>query len=154
MRKALLVSALLLVGCTHHIRVENPFYRPTDVHRRWVHGWLFNLIGSYANTTEMCGNRPVAVVDTKKSFGNHLISWLTLGIYTPMHLTVVCGEPTQGGYPGGPGMMQPHYQPGYQGAPAYQPPVYQPPVYQPAPAYQPQQGYPQPVYTTPPPGYR
>ncbi|HNF99154.1 MAG TPA: hypothetical protein PK493_17780, partial [Pseudomonadota bacterium] len=106
MKKALLVASLLLVGCTHHIRVENPFYRPMDVHKRWVNGWLFNLVGGHANAAEMCGNRPVAVVDTKKSFGNHLISWLTLGIYTPMHLTVICGEPQQGmGYPGGPAMM-------------------------------------------------
>lgn len=139
MKKALLVSALLLGGCTHHIRVENPFYRQTEVHRRWVHGWLFNLIGGYANTAEMCGNRPITAIDTKKSFGNHLIGLITLGIYTPMHLTVTCGEPQHGGYPGQPGMMQPHYQPA--------------PTYQPAPSYQPAPTYPQPVYSTPPQGY-
>ena len=41
---------------------------------------------------EDCGERGVAAVETQLSFLNQLVGFLTLGIYTPMSITVICGE--------------------------------------------------------------
>lgn len=139
MKRALLLS-VLLVGCTHHVRVENPYFRPAERHKAWVNGFLWNLVGGRVNVTEFCGDRPVAAIDTRKSFGNAIVGWLTLGIYTPMHVTVTCGEIRQSAFGQAAPPMAP--QPVYvQPAPAYAPS--QPPVY-----VIPQQ----PQYAVPPPG--
>lgn len=103
MRRALALT-LLLAGCTHYVRIENPYHRPLDRHRFWVHGFLWNFIGGRIQTTAACGDRPIAIVETRKSIGNYLISWLTLGIYTPMQVLITCSEarPQYLGYPSGP----------------------------------------------------
>lgn len=103
MKRALLFS-LFLVGCTHHVRIDNPYYRAADVHKTWVPGFLWNLVGGRVTVTEFCGDRPVAAIDTKRSFGNAIVSWLTLGIYTPMHATITCGEMRQQSW----GQAMPH----------------------------------------------
>lgn len=121
MRRFSFIALLLLIGCTHHVRIDNPFVRPGERHSRWVNGFLWNLVGGRVSTAEFCGNRPVAAIDTKKSFGNTIIGWLTLGIYTPMHVTVICGEPLEPNIlqllpnrrPLGYGMPQ-HYAPALQ----------------------------------------
>ena len=92
MKKALLLS-LFFVGCTHHVRIDNPYYRAADVHKTWVNGFLWNLVGGRVSITEFCGDRPIAAIDTRRSFGNALVSWLTLGIYTPTRVRVTCAQP-------------------------------------------------------------
>jgi len=132
MKKALLLS-LFFVGCTHHVRIDNPYYRAADVHKTWVNGFLWNLVGGRVSITEFCGDRPIAAIDTRRSFGNALVSWLTLGIYTPMHATITCGEMRQTAW--GHGMTSMAAPP----VVVQQPPVYVP---QPAPTYAPQAAYP------------
>lgn len=132
MKKALLLS-LFLVGCTHHVRIDNPYYRAADVHKTWVNGFLWNLVGGRVSIAEFCGDRPVAAIDTRRSFGNALVSWLTLGIYTPMHATITCGEMRQQAW--GHGMTSTAAPP----VVVQPPPVYVP---QPAPTYAPQAPYP------------
>lgn len=56
-------------------------------------GWIYGLVPpSTVDAEEDCGDRGVAVVETQLSFLNQLVSGLTLGIYTPMSITVICGE--------------------------------------------------------------
>lgn len=141
MKRALLLS-LLLVGCTHHVRIDNPYYRAADVHKTWVNGFLWNLVGGHVSSSEFCGDRPVAAVDTKRSFGNAIVSWLTLGIYTPMHATITCGEMRQQAWGHNmTGMAAPPVV--VQPAPVYAPqPIMQPaPIYAPQPIMQPAPGY-------------
>lgn len=102
--RIVLALAVLLAGCTHYVRVENPYHRPLDRHRFWVHGFLWNFIGGRIQTTTACGDRPVAAVETRKNIGNYLVSWLTLGIYTPMQVLITCSEsrPSYLGHPTSP----------------------------------------------------
>ncbi len=56
-------------------------------------GWLYGLVPpSTVAAEEDCGNRGVAVVETQLSFVNRLVHVLTLGIHTPMSITVICGD--------------------------------------------------------------
>jgi hypothetical protein len=130
MRRLSFLTLLFLVGCTHHVRIDNPFLRPADRHSRWVNGFLWNLVGGDVSTAEFCGNRPAARIDTKRSFGNAFISWLTFGIYTPMHVTVTCAAHPDPAYGLQPGFVPPQpygMPPAYAMPPGGAPPPYLPP---------------------------
>jgi hypothetical protein len=128
--KKLVLCAMFVVGCTHHVRIDFPNTMPSpNRQKHWVNGWLWHLVGGETNVAHYCGDQPVHRIDVRKSFGNHLVSWLTLGIYTPMHVTVQCAErPAQPQI-----MMVPH--PGYAPPPGavYAPPPPPPPGYVPPP---------------------
>lgn len=120
MRSFLLFACILIFGgCTHHVTIRFPGVIPAERHKTWINGFLWNLIGGETDTSRFCGDRPVSRIDTKKSFGNTIVTWLTLGIYSPMFAHIWCGNYPHAAQP------QPVYQapPGYQQAPpAYQPP--------------------------------
>ena len=126
MRAPAVILALFLFGCTHRVSIIFPNVVPAERHKTWVNGWLWDLIGGETSAAHFCGDRPVSRIQTAKSFGNHLVSWLTLGIYTPMHATITCGVPAAPPTPGFGGYLPappvPVYPP-VQYAPA-QPPVY------------------------------
>jgi hypothetical protein len=133
MRTHLLVLALLAsTGCTHKVVIRFPHVQPgppQDRHKTWVNGFLWNLVGGETDVSRFCGHRPVAMVETKRSFGNSIVSWLTFGIYTPMWARITCGvaaAPLPAPYPPG------TYQPPPQQAPMYMQPS--PPAYVPPPA--------------------
>lgn len=128
MRASAVVLAILLFGCTHRVSIVFPNVVPADRHKTWVNGWLWDLVGGETSAARFCGDRPVSRIQTAKSFGNHLVSWLTLGIYTPMHATITCGVPSGPPNPGGGGYAPPP------------PPGYPPVQYAPAPP----PAYPQP----------
>lgn len=144
----LLATALAFTAGCYHVHVVVPNTPPTDYHRQWVNGFLLGAIGDGVDTARFCGGRPVARVSTHRSLGNMLISWLTIGIYTPSTVVVACG---QGGSYGGPA---PYPQPYYPSAPRPQPQPYYPsaPQPQPQPYYPPaSQPQPQPYYSPTPP---
>lgn len=132
---ALLLLSCLLVGCTHHVTIRFPNTLPTrQSESHWVNGFLWNLIGGETDASLYCGDAPVARIDVKKSFTNKLVSVLTFGIYTPMHVRMQCAV-RQGPAPG----VYAPPPPGYAPAPGYAPP---PPSYAPAPP----PGYGAPAY--------
>lgn len=86
-------SVLVSSGCFHSA-VLMPTVPPGDKHSTWVNGWLWGSVGGQVSADIFCQGRGVARVDTKRSVGNILVSWVTLGIYTPSHVSVTCaGEP-------------------------------------------------------------
>lgn len=92
---AALAAGLLLAtggGC-FHVSVVMPDTLPTDSHRLWVRGFFWGAIGTAVHAGSLCAGRQVARVSTQRSAGNLLVSWLTLGIYTPSTVTIVCGQP-------------------------------------------------------------
>jgi hypothetical protein len=95
MRRSLaVVAATLLLGGCYHATVRTGINAgPERIHRSMASGWLYGLVPpSTVEAERDCGNRGVAVVETQLSFLNQLVSSLTLGIYTPMAITVICGE--------------------------------------------------------------
>lgn len=82
---------LLLVstGCYHSIVDTGAQPGPVGYHEKWETAWLGGLIPAEVDAEGVCGG-PWARVETQKSFLNGLVSILTLGIYSPHEVEVVC----------------------------------------------------------------
>ena len=65
----------------------------------WTNGFFWGAVGDTIDTGAVCNGRPVTRVTTDRSFGNAVVSWVTLGIYTPSRMRVTCGQaPAHAGY--------------------------------------------------------
>ena len=95
MLSALLGGSLLACSGCFHSAVLMPTVPPGDKHSTWVNGWLWGSVGGQISADTFCAGRGVARVDTKRSVGNILVSWVTLGIYTPSHVSVTCAGAPQ-----------------------------------------------------------
>lgn len=87
-----LLAMMLLPGC-YHATVETGATPSTTVIRKgFASGWIYGLVPP--KTVEVASQCPngVARVETQLSFVNQLVGFLTLGIYTPMEITVTCAE--------------------------------------------------------------
>lgn len=86
----LLAAALVLSGC-YHATVETGLQPGTQMlQRKWASGWIAGLVPpSTLETMQRCPGG-VARVETRLSFANQLVSFLTGGIYTPMEIDVTC----------------------------------------------------------------
>ena len=87
---SLLAVVLVASGC-YHARVETGLTPSAQVYEQsFASGWVYGLVPpSTVEAGEECPNG-VAIVETQLSFVNQLVSALTAGIYTPMHITVTC----------------------------------------------------------------
>jgi hypothetical protein len=83
-------SLTALAGC-YHATVETGATPSSEViDKAWASAWIYGLVPpSTVSTAEKCPNG-VAKVETQHSFVNQLVGLLTLGIYTPMQITVTC----------------------------------------------------------------
>jgi hypothetical protein len=84
------ISALLLGGC-YHATIETGLPASAQIiDKGFASGWIYGLVPpSTVATASQCPSG-VAKVETELSFVNQLVSFLTLGIYTPMHIRVTC----------------------------------------------------------------
>lgn len=89
----LLALLLLVTGCyTARIETGQPA-SATVIEQSFASAWIYGLVPpSTVQTAERCPDG-VAVVETQLSFVNQLVAMLTLGIYTPMSIRVVCAAP-------------------------------------------------------------
>lgn len=110
----LLGGALCFAPGCFKVQTLLPDTVPAEKHTQWVNGFFWGAVGGTVDAARYCGGRPVASVETKRSVGNYLIELVTLGIYTPSHVSITCGQPRYPGYGGG-GYMMPAPVP----APAY-----------------------------------
>lgn len=88
------IAAVMLLfvasGC-YHAQVTTGMQPGTRViEKPWAMGFLYGLLPpSTVNAGEECSTG-VAIVETKLSFLNQLVSGITFGILSPMHITVTC----------------------------------------------------------------
>jgi len=84
------VSAFLLFGC-YHATIETGLTPSTEViHETFASGWVYGLVPPKTIAAQAKCQHGVAKVETQLSFVNQLVSFLTLGIYTPMEIKVTC----------------------------------------------------------------
>lgn len=84
------VAAGLLGGC-YHATIETGLPpSPQVIDQGFASGWIYGLVPPKTVTTASKCPSGVAKVETELSFVNQLVSLLTLGIYTPMHIRVTC----------------------------------------------------------------
>lgn len=77
-------------GCYRQVIQTGRTPAATVIDRPWTHTWLWGLVPATAiDVTSQCRSG-IATVVTEQSFMNGLVSVLTLGIYTPRHVTVTC----------------------------------------------------------------
>lgn len=95
MRRALLIGlaflALGAAGCfEHRVYVGNGAPDGTEVYDAWKHHFIYGiLLEGSVDLKELCPTNN-AMVHDKVGFLNGLVSWVTLGIYTPSTMKVRC----------------------------------------------------------------
>ncbi len=98
MKKMMFVALAVLVttGC-YHATINTGIAPGTQLLQdKWADSFVYGLVPPDAvEAMAACGNRGVARVETRMSFLNGLVGALTLQIYTPMEITVTCGQGEQ-----------------------------------------------------------
>ena len=83
---------VLASGCYHATIDTGRAPSTTTIEKRWANGWIYGLVPpSTVETAQKCTNG-IAKVSTQLSFANQLVSFLTMGIYTPMEIIVTCAD--------------------------------------------------------------
>jgi hypothetical protein len=91
-RRRVLLLGLVVAGACYHTTIETGAAPTTQVvEKEWAASWIGGLVPpDPVETAAKCPNG-VSKVETQLSFLNMVANVLTLGIYTPMTITVTCG---------------------------------------------------------------
>ena len=82
--------AVSAMGCFHQVVNTGRTAGSTQIDLPWVQGWLWGLVSPQPIETRAQCPSGVATVTTEMSFMNGLASVVTLGIFTPQHVTITC----------------------------------------------------------------
>jgi len=89
-RSALCVLAFSSVACFHAIITTGRPESSKVIDKPWASSFLWGLVPpDVVAAGEECKGG-VAKVETQHSFLNGLVYWLTIGIYSPITITVTC----------------------------------------------------------------
>jgi len=94
-RGAVLLAAVTSLSACYHATIETGLTPSTQVlEQSFASSWIYGLVPP--KTVETASRCPdgVAKVETQHTFVNQLVGFLTLGIYTPMHIRVTCAQAT------------------------------------------------------------
>jgi len=85
------IASVLITGACYRATVDLALV-PSDltIEQSWAACWIFGLVPPKTVTTASKCPDGVAKVETKLGFWNQVVGALTLGVYTPMHITVTC----------------------------------------------------------------
>jgi hypothetical protein len=104
-RLAIAAVALVLFSGCYHATINTEVQPVAPKVTEWKHAWLYGLVPpSAVDAKEICRERRVARIETKQSLANGLVTVLTAAIYSPMEVTVTCGEAVSGAAKSGTGM--------------------------------------------------
>jgi len=86
----LLAMTFASAGCYHAMVTTGLTPSTVVIDQPFASGWVYGLVPP--KTVETAAGCPdgIAMVETELSFVNQLVSFLTFGIYTPMHIKVTC----------------------------------------------------------------
>jgi len=88
----LVLGALTISGCYHATLVTDNDPGTQTIEKRWATSFINGLVPPETiDATQQCNNG-VARVETRLSFLNQIVTGLTLGIYSPMSITVTCAS--------------------------------------------------------------
>jgi hypothetical protein len=86
--------ALSSAACFHQVVNTGRTAGTTTVEKQWVTTWLWGLVPAQPIDVRAQCPSGVAVITTEQSFVNGLAAVVTLGIFTPQHVTVTCASGT------------------------------------------------------------
>jgi len=84
----------LSTACFHQVVQTGRPAGTTTIDKPWVTTWLWGLVPAAEIDVRRECPSGLATVTTETSFPNGLVSALTLGIYTPQHVTITCARST------------------------------------------------------------
>jgi hypothetical protein len=88
---ALVIAVSLVLGGCYHVTVDTGLTpSSTTIEKPWATSFINGLVPPATVETASKCPTGVAKVDTKLSFLNLLVGGLTIGIFTPMDIRVVC----------------------------------------------------------------
>ena len=92
-RGAVLLAAATALGACYHATIETGLMPSTQtLEHSFASSWIYGLVPpKTVETTTRCPSG-VAKVETQQTFVNQLVAFLTVGIYTPMHIRVTCAQ--------------------------------------------------------------
>ncbi len=91
----LLAAFLVLGGCYHARIITGQPESDVVYQKKWVSGFVNGLvIPDSIDVSSVCP-QGVARVETRLSFMNQLVTFLTGGIYSPMEVWVTCAAPVE-----------------------------------------------------------
>lgn len=94
---ALALGLIASSACFHQVVQTGRTPGPTVVKKPWTATWLWGIVpATPIDVTSDCPGG-IATVETKQTFMNGLVSAVTLGIYTPRDVTVICASGTARG---------------------------------------------------------
>jgi hypothetical protein len=91
MKKACLILALLIGGCTYQkFQLEDRL--ATVPSKEGTNHFIFWGLGQTktVDPREVCGSKGVSAVETRYTFINGLLSGITYGIYSPRNYVIYC----------------------------------------------------------------
>lgn len=91
---ALAAMAVASTACYHQVVNTGRAASTTVVDKPWVPTFIFGLVEAKPIDVRAQCSQGVAVVTTEQSFLNGLVGALTVGIFTPQHVTVTCASST------------------------------------------------------------
>jgi len=96
-RKRWVATSLLTLStaaCFHQVVQTGRAPGSTVVDKAFVSTWLWGLVPAQPLDVRQQCPSGVAVITSETSFMNGLVGAITLGIYTPQHVTVTCATGT------------------------------------------------------------
>jgi len=89
---AMLFATLMLSGC-YAAKIDTGRTPSSKmISKPWASCWIYGLVPPTTVQTATDCPDGVALVETQHSFLNYLVGGITLGIYTPIQITVTCAE--------------------------------------------------------------
>lgn len=77
-------------GCYHAVVDTGAAPSTEIINRNWASSWIYGLVPPKPTFTKDRCPAGVAKVETKHSFLNQVVGFLTAGIFTPMQIIVTC----------------------------------------------------------------
>ena len=91
--KATLVTMALVLAACWHATIETGLTPSNQViEKDFASAWIIGLVPPKTLETQAKCPNGVSKVETKLSFLNQLVAFLTLDIYTPMMIKVTCAQ--------------------------------------------------------------
>lgn len=92
-RRLAVLSCFVLVGC-YHANIETGRAPGSQrIEKGWAGCFLWGLVPPEPVKAQQTCTAGVSKVETQHSFLNGLVGALTLGIYTPIDISVTCAAP-------------------------------------------------------------
>ena len=89
--KLLLPMVLFASGCVHSVVDTGLQPGPVGYVEEWETAWLIGAVAARVDATEACEG-PWARVETQQSLLNGIVTIMTLGIYAPHQVEVICAS--------------------------------------------------------------